>query len=114
MKHLRILFPVFVLAVLAGCNRHEPTASPSGPTKAAAAARYPFTGKVIVVMPDRHALFIANDAVVGLMGPMRIPFAVDDATIKAATNDARITAVVVAENGSLRLEDVKFSPPAAP
>jgi Cu/Ag efflux protein CusF len=112
MKHLQPLLLVFVLTVLAGCNRHEATAFPAKP--AAAAERYQMTGRVVQVRPDNHALLIANDAIIGLMEPMTMPFAVDDAALKAATKDAHITATVVVENGSLRLEDIKFSPPAKP
>jgi len=74
-------------------------------------ARYPFTGRVVAVVPERHALLIANEAVAGLMGAMTMEFTVDDPALKAAAKDANLTAELVREGDSLQLKNIKLSPP---
>lgn len=102
-----------VLTLLPGC-RGDSTAPAADHPAAPAATRYPFTGRVVAVVPEHNALLIAHEDVVGLMPAMTMEFPVDAAALHAAAKDARLTAELVVEGGAMRLEHVKFSPPSAP
>jgi Cu/Ag efflux protein CusF len=117
MNTLRRTLSLILLVALAACKGTgvDSADNKSAPTNpAAVTTRYPLTGTVVAVVPERHTLLIAHEAIEGLMPAMTMEYAVDDATLKAATKDARITGELVREGDGLKLEKVKFGPAAAP
>jgi protein SCO1/2 len=117
MNTIRRSLSLLLLVALAACkgtgvdsaDNKTATANP-----AAATTRYPLTGTVVALVPERHALLIAHEAIPGLMPAMTMEYAVDEATLKAATKDAPLTGELVREGDNLRLEKVRFTPPVAP
>jgi Cu/Ag efflux protein CusF len=108
MKPLRYVLGLLLLGPLPGC--HEPAAHET----AAISGRYPLTGRVVAVAPERNALLIAHEPITGLMGAMTMEFSVDATALQAATKNARLTAQLVHDGDSWRLENVQFNPSASP
>jgi protein SCO1/2 len=114
MNSLRRFLGPILLVALAACKGTGVDSADNKSAPANATAHYPLTGTVVALVPERHALLIAHEAIPGLMPAMTMEYAVDDATLKTATKDARLTGELVREGDNLKLEKVKFTPPIAP
>jgi protein SCO1/2 len=121
MKSLPLSGTFLILSALIFCAcsrervRPDVTATPAAPSKPAAIPkRYPLTGRVVSLVPDKKALLVANDDMPGFMPAMTMQYDVDDATLKAATKDAHVTAELVTDGDTMWLEKAVFVPRASP
>lgn len=98
---------VAVLAVLfltaAGCGR-----SPSGAEEAAAGpARYPLTGEVLRIEPERKVVVVRHDEIEGYMPAMTMEFLVSAGDLALAKPGQRIRAELIpSDDGDFRLEKI--------
>jgi protein SCO1/2 len=95
---------VAALALAAGCTRSEPAASAPA---ANGERRFPLTGEVVRVEPERSVIVVRHDEVKGFMPAMTMDFKVDAGDLALARPGLSIRADLVAPaGGDFRLEKI--------
>ncbi len=98
------------LMFVSACNGLGSSADAGHPTHPAV-QRYPLSGRVMNIYPERSSLLIAHEAVAGFMPAMTMEYKVDAAALQAATPSAHITGELVLDGVELHLENVHFTVP---
>ena len=108
--------PVAVLALcllMGACTKQEPAvsaatspASAPVPASAPAEARYPLTGEIVKVDPERQMLLVSHDKIPGFMMAMTMEFKVSKSDLANARTGQRIRAELVVLGDEYRLEKI--------
>jgi protein SCO1/2 len=102
--------PVAVaLALVAGCSKPAGSSGESGAAAAQAAGekRYPLTGEILKVIPERRTLLVMHDEIPGFMSAMAMEFTVSEGDAAIAKEGQKIRGELVAPaGGGFRLEKI--------
>jgi protein SCO1/2 len=100
-----VLVAAFALAVLAGCSRSEKVAAAAAPANGE--KRFPLTGEILKVEPERQVLVVRHDEVKGFMPAMTMEFKAGAGDLALARPGLSIRAELVAPpGGDFRLEKI--------
>jgi protein SCO1/2 len=92
------LLGLVALSTLTGCYRPEPP------------RRYPLTGQVLAIHPDRQELTIKHDDIPDLMPAMTMTYRVDSASsVESRTLGELIAATLEVQGATARLTDVRHA-----
>jgi len=102
--------PVMALAaclLMAGCARQEATAAAPAPAAAnPGEKRYPLTGEIVKVDPERSTLIVAHDEIKGFMMAMTMEFKVAKGDLAIAKPGQHLRAELVQRASGLYLENI--------
>jgi len=104
-RWLLVAAGLLVFGGVAGCRRAAPAAETAAAPEEPAAKRYPLTGTVVKVDPERQTLLVDHDEIPNFMPRMVMEFQVNSGDLANARAGQRIRAELVAEEGGVfRLE----------
>ncbi len=104
-----LLAAAMTLLSLSSCSRTESTnaSADQGAAKKAADERYPLTGEIVRLEPERKVLVVRHDEIKGYMPAMTMEFVVSAADLALAKPGQRIRAEMVpSKDGDYRLEKI--------